>query len=364
MWIGLFAGAFVLISLGTLVRTSFFTRRCSAVLVATPVAAMVALTWFVLSEDGYVGGGRLAVDPPLRRRARALLGDGRRRCNRGRVASRRRCPWAPATRADRHARDRFGVRLRCGDGDCLLWELSGRQNARMSDLELRPSREVSAADWIEPRLRRFASGMSAVVPDGFPAYVRILHPAHGPSGTRDEHVRWATVTKWSARTMHRLAQFHAIASPAASEERGPAPWDGNSPDAGNLPIGLLRVLCAHLAEHTTTPASCWFCLWGGLRPPARESRDGERDLCAQGHARPAASARPASPSSRGVERPQGASAEPGLHSLRGFAVAAIAVVLLLLAAARGRPRLGRIGTVVAGLACACGVVTVIAFSGT
>lgn len=133
----------------------------------------------------------------------------------------------------------------------------------MSDQELRPSPEASAADWIEPRLRRFASGVSAVVPDGFPAYVRILHPAHGRSGTRDEHVRWATVAKWSARTMHRLAQFHAIASPAASEERGPAPWDGNSPDEGNLPIKLLRVLCAHLAAHTTTPASCWFCLWEG-----------------------------------------------------------------------------------------------------
>ena len=54
----------------------------------------------------------------------------------------------------------------------------------------------------------------------------------------------------------------------------------------------------------------------------------------------------------------------GAHGLywATVAVAAIAVVLLLLAAARGRPRLGRIGTVVAGLACACLLVTASGFS--
>jgi hypothetical protein len=130
----------------------------------------------------------------------------------------------------------------------------------VNDQDLHPSADVTAADWLGSRLRRFGSAVAAVVPDGFPAYVRILHPARGPDG---RPVRWAEVAAWSGRTVHRLAQFHAISRPAASAPTGPAPWDGEDPPEGNLPAELLRILCATLAEHTSTPRSCWFCLWDG-----------------------------------------------------------------------------------------------------
>jgi hypothetical protein len=130
----------------------------------------------------------------------------------------------------------------------------------LNDQALHPSADVAAADWLGPRLRRFGSAVAAVVPDGFPAYVRIFHPARGPN---DRPVRWAQVAAWSGRRMHRLAQFHAISRPAASASAGPAPWDGQDPPEGNLPAELLRVLCATLAGHTSTPESCWFCLWDG-----------------------------------------------------------------------------------------------------
>jgi len=42
-----------------------------------------------------------------------------------------------------------------------------------------------------------------------------------------------------------------------------APWDGQSPQAGNLPSDLLAVLASILCEHTSTASSCWFCLWDG-----------------------------------------------------------------------------------------------------
>jgi hypothetical protein len=87
----------------------------------------------------------------------------------------------------------------------------------VNDHQLRHSADVTAADWLRPRLRRFGSAVSAVVPDGFPAYVRILHPARG----------------------------------------------AEDPPEGNLPAELLGILCAALAEHTGTPSSCWFCLWDG-----------------------------------------------------------------------------------------------------
>ena len=130
----------------------------------------------------------------------------------------------------------------------------------MNDHQLHPSADVAAADWLGPRLRRFGSAVAAVVPDGFPAYVRILHPARGPEG---RPVRWAEVAAWSGRSMHRRAQFHAIRRPFPGTRTGPAPWDGEDPPDGNLPPELLRILCATLAEHTSTPEACWFCLWNG-----------------------------------------------------------------------------------------------------
>jgi len=63
--------------------------------------------------------------------------------------------------------------------------------------------------------------------------------------------------------MHRLAQFHAISRPSPAAQSGPAPWDGQDPPDGNLPAELLRILCGTLAQHTSTPYSCWFCLWDG-----------------------------------------------------------------------------------------------------
>jgi hypothetical protein len=130
----------------------------------------------------------------------------------------------------------------------------------VNDQNLHPLADVSAADWLGPRLRRFGSAVAAVVPDGFPAYVRILHPARGPD---NRPVHWAEVAAWSGRRMHRRAQFHAIARPTTWVPTDPAPWDGEPPPDGNLPAELLRLLCTTLAEHTSTPDSCWFCLWDG-----------------------------------------------------------------------------------------------------
>jgi hypothetical protein len=59
--------------------------------------------------------------------------------------------------------------------------------------------------------------------------------------------------------MHRLVQFHAINPPAVSVSEGTV----IAPELGSLPPDLLRVLCTLLAQHTSTPDSCWFCLWEG-----------------------------------------------------------------------------------------------------
>ncbi len=121
---------------------------------------------------------------------------------------------------------------------------------------LRPSSRNEEADWIGDRLAPFGSGVTAIVPGGFEAYVRIFHPA---TGLNDEPIRWADVAAKSGRTMHRLAQFHAINRPELSD----VDPNVNGPNNGNLPLDLLKVLYGTLAAHTSTPQSCFFCLWEG-----------------------------------------------------------------------------------------------------
>ena len=72
--------------------------------------------------------------------------------------------------------------------------------------KLRPSTQTVEAKWLAARLLGFGSGVASIVPNRFPAYVRILHPARA-AGVKDEPVTWAEVAARSGGTMHRLVQF-------------------------------------------------------------------------------------------------------------------------------------------------------------
>lgn len=117
---------------------------------------------------------------------------------------------------------------------------------------IRRSDDLEAVDWVRPRLRRFGSAVTAVVPDGFPAYARVLHPAFADDGRM---VRWEEVAESTGRRVHPLAQFGAITAGAA--------WRGQPPEIGNLPADEFRRLCAVLSRHTDPSDRCWFCLWNG-----------------------------------------------------------------------------------------------------
>jgi hypothetical protein len=83
----------------------------------------------------------------------------------------------------------------------------------MSNQRLRASPRHTEADWLHGSLAPFGTGVASVVPSAFAAYARIDH---------------------------------------------------REPDEpGNLPASLLASLCTALAGHTSTPESCWFCLWEG-----------------------------------------------------------------------------------------------------
>jgi len=124
------------------------------------------------------------------------------------------------------------------------------------------SDDVGQADWIGPRLVPFGSGVvTSVVPGGFPAYARILHPAEDPD-TGDRLVRWEAVSAWSGMPLRGDSQFHSVALPPV-RPASPAPWSGQGPQRGTMYPPDAEVLAELLRAWTTTPDRCWFCLWDG-----------------------------------------------------------------------------------------------------
>lgn len=99
----------------------------------------------------------------------------------------------------------------------------------------------------------------SVVPGGHAAYARLLHPVGDDD---DQTVRWADVAAWSGLALARLAQFHDIALPRHAPPT-PAPWAGPGPSKGTLTAADATTLAGLLRAHTSTPQTCWFCLWDG-----------------------------------------------------------------------------------------------------
>jgi len=123
------------------------------------------------------------------------------------------------------------------------------------------SANVAEADWIGGRLSD-AHIVTSVVPAGFDAYARVLHPVPNSHTDGERAVRWAEVAAWSGMPLLRDAQFHSIALPPVRPEAD-APWSGQGPEEGSLYLADAQVL-AGLARHwTATPERVWFCVWDG-----------------------------------------------------------------------------------------------------
>jgi hypothetical protein len=125
------------------------------------------------------------------------------------------------------------------------------------------STAVGQADWVGERLSPFgAHQVTSVVPAGFEAYARVLHPAAEPDRDDGDLVRWAEVAAWSGLPLRADAQFHSVALPPGRPAR-PAPWSGHGPERGSLYLADAEALAELVRQWTTTPERCWFCLWNG-----------------------------------------------------------------------------------------------------
>lgn len=127
--------------------------------------------------------------------------------------------------------------------------------------------DLSVAAWIAPRLRRPTGGeVGSVVPEGFKAYARILHPVPSVEATT-----WAAVCAATGRTPHALMQWRAIAGVVevtgrrwrTSRSTRTMEWPGQEPEEGNLDPAALAELLSVLERHTATAEMCYFALWEG-----------------------------------------------------------------------------------------------------
>ena len=123
------------------------------------------------------------------------------------------------------------------------------------------SSDTAQAGWIGPRLSLFGSGVvTSVIPSGFDAYARLLHPANGRGGAP---VRWADVAAWSGVPLERDGQFADVAVPQ-HRPATPSPAAGGRPEEGSLESADAAALVDVLEAHTKAGARCWFCLWEGF----------------------------------------------------------------------------------------------------
>ncbi len=116
--------------------------------------------------------------------------------------------------------------------------------------------DTSAAAWLTP---------DRLLPQGFPAHARVLHPAVRYAGDDDVEVPWAEVADANATVAHRLMQWPAITGgwEFVHEENQSPLWD-DAPAEGHLPVPVAQRLTAVLRRHTTTPDECWYGVWAGF----------------------------------------------------------------------------------------------------
>ena len=119
--------------------------------------------------------------------------------------------------------------------------------------------DATAAGWVAERLSRFDHDVGSIVPDGYQAYARVLHPVE-QDGRRE---RWADLARRNGRVAHGRMQFPAIAFPPGQEPSADELGNHAGPSPGSLPAPERRRLIEHLRQATTTPERCWFGVWEG-----------------------------------------------------------------------------------------------------
>jgi hypothetical protein len=126
-----------------------------------------------------------------------------------------------------------------------------------------PETDLSPAAWVAAGTAGARGAtVGALVPRGFAAHARVLHPAYRYAGDDDVEVSWREVAGANGTTIHPLVQWPGVTGgwEYVTEESQPPVWD-RAPDEGHLPTEVAARLAAVLRRHTTVPDDCWFGVW-------------------------------------------------------------------------------------------------------
>jgi hypothetical protein len=127
------------------------------------------------------------------------------------------------------------------------------------------AKDAHPASWIPSRLHPFARDVGSIIPDGFAAYARVLHPPYRitPAGNKTP-VRWSDIAAANNRTIAAEMQLLDMScQPTLFSASGEELWDQQT-ETGNLPLEIAERLAAILSSHTLTPELCWFAVWNGF----------------------------------------------------------------------------------------------------
>jgi hypothetical protein len=123
--------------------------------------------------------------------------------------------------------------------------------------------DVSQADWVKERLDDLMAGkVSSIVPTGFEAYARILHPVETPV-YGERLVRWRDVANWGGQILTARSQWLTVAMPEV-KPIAPPPWKSQGPNQGSLYVDDARALMEIARQFTRAPEQCWCCIWEGF----------------------------------------------------------------------------------------------------
>lgn len=131
---------------------------------------------------------------------------------------------------------------------------------------IRPDADLSEADWWGTTWHGTTpAAVGFLIPRGFEAYARVLHPAwlNDEQGTR---VRWAQVAAESGTTLHPQAQWWLLARRGSPYDHGGSPgsgWRGMNPCQGSIERPDFEALAAVLERHTTMSAPTFVSFWVG-----------------------------------------------------------------------------------------------------
>lgn len=121
--------------------------------------------------------------------------------------------------------------------------------------------DVAPADWLAARLKGGSGAEPWIVPTGFAAYARVLHPVEFRNGRSP--VTWAHVAEVVGGRIEAHTRWHVLIGSDAPYRRTSELWPDGYPQWGNLDLRSLQGLCDALAAHTSTPRDCFFAMWEG-----------------------------------------------------------------------------------------------------